>query len=107
MERLDPTKAPGPDHIPTKVIKLFANVIAPVLQIIYSQSLKYATLPQDWLSANITPVFKKGNRSTAANYRPISLTSVLCKVMEHYFPPYNVLLYFTKYFKPFTTWFQA
>ena len=39
--------------------------------------------PQDWLSANITPVFKKGNRSSPANYRPISLTSVLCKVMEH------------------------
>ena len=108
LERLDPTKAPGPDHIPTKVIKLCANVIAPVLQIIYSQSLKYATLPQDWLSANITPVFKKGNRSTAANYRPISLTSVLCKVMEHIIF-HHIMSYFnfTKYFKPFTTWFQA
>ena len=58
-------------------------MIAPVLQTIYSQSLKHATLPQDWLLANITPVFKKGNRSSPANYRPISLTSVLCKVMEH------------------------
>ena len=59
LERLDPTKAPGPDHIPTKVIKLCANVITPILQIIYSQSLEHATLPQDWLSANITPVFKR------------------------------------------------
>ena len=42
LERLDPAKAPGPDHIPTKVIKLCANVIAPVLQIIYSQSLEHA-----------------------------------------------------------------
>ena len=94
MERLDPIKAPGPDHIPTKVIKLCANVIAPVLQIIYSQSLKYATLPQDWLSADITPVFKKGNRSTAANYRPISLMSVLCKVMEHIIF-HHIMSYFT------------
>ena len=94
LERLNPTKAPGPNHIPTKVIKLCANVIAPVLQIIYSQSLKYATLPQDWLSANITPVFKKGNRSTAANYRPISLTSVLCKVMEHIIF-HHIMSYFT------------
>ena len=94
LERLDPTKAPGPDHIPTKVIKLCANVIAPVLQIIYSQSLEHATLPQDWLSADITPVFKKGNRSTAANYRSISLTSVLCKVMEHIIF-HHIMSYFT------------
>ena len=59
LEKLDPAKAPGPDHIPTKAIKLCANVIAPVLQIIYSQSLEHAILPQDWLSANITPVFKR------------------------------------------------
>ena len=80
LERLEPAKAPGPDKIPTKIIKLS---IAPVLQIIFTQSLQHATFPQDWLSANIIPVFKKGNRSTPANYRPISLTSVTCKVMEH------------------------
>ena len=83
LEKLDPAKDPGPDHIPTKVIKLCANVIAPVLQIIYSQSLEHVILPQDWLSANIIPVFKRGDRSIPANYRLISLTSVLCKVMEH------------------------
>ena len=83
LEKLDPAKAPGLDHIPTKVIKLCANVIAPVLQIIYSQSLEHATLPQDWLSANIISVFKKGDWSIPSNYRLISLTSVLCKVMEH------------------------
>ena len=79
LERLEPAKAPGPDQVPTKII---TNSIAPVLQIIFTQSLQHATLPQDWLSANIIPVFKKGNR-TPANYRPISLTSVTCKVMEH------------------------
>ena len=64
------------------------------MQIIYSQSLEQATLPQDWLSANITPVFKKGNRSIAVNYRPISLTSVLCKVMEHVVF-HHIMSYFT------------
>ena len=68
LERLDPAKAPGPDQMPTKVIKLCANVMAPVLQIIYSQSLEHATLPQDWVSADITLVFKKRNQSTVANY---------------------------------------
>ena len=70
------------------------NNMLPVLQIIYSQSLEHATLLQDWLSADITPVFKKGNRSTAANYRPISLTSVLCKVMEHIIF-HHIMSYFT------------
>ena len=100
LEKPDPAKAPGPAHIPTIIIKLSANVIAPVLQMIYSQSLEHATLPQDWLSVNITPVFKKGDRSIPANYRPISLTSVLCKVTEHIiFHHNNVILYATKYFE--------
>ena len=54
LERLEPAKAPGPDYIPTKVI---ANAIAPVLQIIYAQSLEHAVLSNEWLSANIIPVF--------------------------------------------------
>ena len=70
LERLETTKAP--DQIPTKVVKLCANVIVPVLQVIYTQSLEQATVSQEWLSANITPVFKKGNRSTPANYQPNS-----------------------------------
>ena len=41
------------------------------------------TLPSDWRNANITPVFKKGNTHTASNYRPVSLTSVCCKTLEH------------------------
>ena len=57
LERLEPAKAPGPDQIPTKIIKLCANSIAPVLQIIFTQSLQHATLPQDWLSANIILTF--------------------------------------------------
>ena len=40
-------------------------------------------LPDDWKLANVVPVFKKGNTSLAANYRPISLTCVSCKIMEH------------------------
>ena len=46
------------------------------------QSCNTGTLPEDWL-ANITPVYKKGSRSILSNYRPMSLTSVRSKVMEH------------------------
>ncbi len=40
-------------------------------------------MPDDWKDANVAPVFKKGNQSTPANYRPVSLTSISCKLMEH------------------------
>ena len=79
LERLDPAKAPGLDQLPARVLKLCAEQISPVLQIIFSQSLEYGTLPQDWLSANIT-LFSK---EATGNYRPISLISTSCKVMEH------------------------
>ena len=39
-------------------------------------------LPQDWVTANVVPVFKKGDPRLSSNYRPISLTSIIVKVME-------------------------
>ena len=39
-------------------------------------------LPDEWLTANITPLFKKGNKLEPTNYRPVSLTSIVCKIME-------------------------
>ena len=57
--------------------------IAPILTILFTQSFNSGDLPNDWLTANITPVFKKGDKSNPSNYRPISLTSLCCKLMEH------------------------
>jgi len=83
LESLDPSKAPGPDSIPTKILKVCAKEVSPILTVIFMQSLTTGKLPDDWLKANITPVFKKGDKSDANSYRPISLTSVCCKVLEH------------------------
>ena len=46
------------------------------------KSLNTGVVPRDWRTANVTPIFKKGSRSAPGNYRPVSLTSVCCKVME-------------------------
>ena len=83
LETLDPSKASGPDNIPTRILKFCAKEIAPILTVIFIQSLTSRHIPNDWLKANITPVFKKGDRSNTNNYRPISLISVCCKILEH------------------------
>ena len=76
-------KASGLDNIYPYILKHCAEEISPVLQIIYSQSLDSGSLPTDWLAANVCPIHKKGSRTERSNYRPISLTSVCSKVMEH------------------------
>ena len=60
-----------------------AYQMAPLLTFIFQSSLDQGQLPQDWKSANITPIYKKGNRTDPANYRPISLTSTCSKILEH------------------------
>ena len=83
LRGLNPSKASGPDEIPARMLKMLSTEIAPVLAAIYNQSLDTGYLPEEWTSAWITPVFKKGARSDPANYRPVSLTSIACKLLEH------------------------
>ena len=52
------------------------------LKLLFDASLRLKKLPEDWRTANIVPVFKKGDKKQALNYRPISLTSVVCKLIE-------------------------
>jgi len=52
------------------------------LSIILQASIDSGELPEDWKCANITALFKKGNKKVAGNYRPVSLTSIICKLME-------------------------
>ena len=54
-----------------------------MLTLIFNSSLHQGELPLDWKHANIVPIFKKGDKSIASNYRPILLTSIWCKIMEH------------------------
>ncbi|KAL8587797.1 hypothetical protein ACOMHN_021015 [Nucella lapillus] len=83
LRNLNPKKAAGPDMIPCRLLQTVAEQLAPALTTLFRTSLETGQVPQDWKHALVQPVYKKGDRSTAANYRPISLTSVCCKVMEH------------------------
>ena len=50
---------------------------------IFQTSLDEGTAPKDWRKANIVPIFKKGDKSKPANYRPVSLTAICSKILEH------------------------
>jgi hypothetical protein len=80
---LNPHKASGPDDIPAQILKIAAEEIAPALSYIFQRSLDTGSVPSSWLCANISPIFKKGDRSDASNYRPVSLTSICSKILEH------------------------
>ena len=83
IERLNPKKAIGPDLISTRILKEYSKHLAPVLKEIFQQSLDTGDVPKDWRHANITAIYKKARRQDPANYRPVSLTSVSCKTLEH------------------------
>lgn len=83
LSNLKIDKAAGPDDIKPLVLKELRNEITPVIKAIFEKSLETSQLPKDWTTARVSPLFKKGDKSDPANYRPISLTCILCKVMEH------------------------
>ena len=85
LSTLNINKASGPDQIPNTFLKQIAKGSASVLTALFTQLLQTGNLPDDWLSANVSPIFKKGDRGLASNYRPVSLTwhCVCCKLMEH------------------------
>ena len=83
LKKLNPHKASGPDQLKPIVLQTLHKELAPILEIIFQRSLDQGKLPTIWKEANVSPIFKKGDKTDPANYRPISLTCVLCKVLEH------------------------
>ena len=79
---LKKSAAPGPDRLWPRVLHSLADSLSCPLSIIYTRCLEEGMVPLDWKRANITPIFRKGSKASSGNYRPVSLTSVLCKVME-------------------------
>ena len=82
LKKLSPGKASGPDDINPRILRETASTIAKPLTIIFNKSIQTGTLPSQWTQANVTAIHKKGEKSRAENYRPISLTSVPCKILE-------------------------
>lgn len=73
------------DHVGfnNKLLKSTSQSISGILRALFSQSLSSGQIPNDWRTAKVIPIFKSGDRSSPLNYRPISLTSTVCKLLEH------------------------
>jgi hypothetical protein len=82
IRKLKVGKAPGIDGIVPKVLVECADVLGKPLWIIYHLSLRTGKVPVEWKTANVTAIFKKGSKEVAGNYRPVSLTTHVCKVLE-------------------------
>ena len=83
IAQLKKKKSPGPDGITNEMLKYLGNTALQKLLDIFNHSWKSGEVPQCWREATMIPVLKKGkNRSKALSYRPISLTSCVCKTME-------------------------
>ena len=75
----------GPDNIHLRILKEAANVLALQLFSLFTDSLLTGVLPAAWKQAHVTPIYKSGDRHSPASYRPISLTSIPCKILERLF----------------------
>jgi hypothetical protein len=82
FQNLKIDKSPGPNSLHPRLLFENKESIAEPSIIIFNQSLALKTVPKEWKNAQISAIFKKGNKSQAKNYRPVSLTLVVCKIME-------------------------
>ena len=82
LKSIDANKSTGADMISPRLLKACQMELLLPLKLLFNKSIETRQVPSLWKTANVTPIFKKGCRSIPSNYRPISLTSVLVKILE-------------------------
>ena len=82
INNMKENKSPGVDGISPKIVKETVEQISAPLAHVFNMSLQEGIVPFEWKESNIIPLFKKGSRNKSVHYRPVSLTSVICKLLE-------------------------
>ena len=78
-------KSQGPDGIHPRVLKELANSLTKPLTILFQEAAEAEQIPEEWRTATVSAIFKKGSKSKAQNYRPVSLTCICCKILESFY----------------------
>jgi len=82
LQKLRQDKARGADELVPRLLILIKDEISYLLTVLFKKSLAQGVVPEDWKRASVSPIYKKGNKNIAENYRPVSLTSQCSKLME-------------------------
>jgi hypothetical protein len=82
LKRVRTDKSSGLDGIHLRILKECAEQLDGPLTILFRNTLQEGHIPQDWREASVTPIHKRGSKLQTSNYRTISLTSIICKLME-------------------------
>ena len=82
LKALNQNKSPGPDNLHPRILKELSTELALPISIIFQKSVDTGKLPTPWKDGHIIPIFKKGNKHKAENYRPVCLTVICCKILE-------------------------
>ena len=83
LKNVNSHKATGPDGTQARLLREYAEQMSPVLATVFQMSIDSGSIPDDRRSASIVPIFKKGDKHKASNYRRVSLTSISYKLLEH------------------------
>ena len=82
LQNLKTGKSPGPDGLHPRFVNELADDLCLPLYLIFKSSINGAKIPKQWKFARVSAIFKKGNRKLACNYRPVSITSIICRILE-------------------------
>ena len=82
IKAMNLNKSCGPDDIHPRMLRELVSFISLPITILLNRTMNEGVIPQDWKKAFVSAIYKKGSKSVAENYRPISLTSLVCKLME-------------------------
>ena len=81
LHKLKTNKSAGPDSIHPRLLKELSNELTKPLALLFKKSLQEALIPQQWKKSHVSPIYKNGHRMQPNIYRPVSLTSVICKLL--------------------------